>query len=198
MLRMDHPEQPPRTQPLGAIILAGGTAVRMGGVDKASIELHGRTLLTHALDAVIDAGEVVVLGEWVTTNRPVTFTREDPVHGGPAAGLLTGLDAFARPPQQVVVLAVDMPRVTMATTARLRAAAEGHDGAVLCDADGRRQLALVLDAARLQQVRPAYGDEFGLPIHKLLADLDLADVPAENEEAHDVDGWADLRDLAGE
>lgn len=33
------------SQALGAVILAGGTAARMGGVDKASIELHGRTLL---------------------------------------------------------------------------------------------------------------------------------------------------------
>ncbi|KRF12493.1 hypothetical protein ASG90_15705 [Nocardioides sp. Soil797] len=182
---------------VGAIILAGGTAARMGGVDKASIELHGRTLLTYALDAVIDAGEVVVLGDWVATNRPVTFTREDPAQGGPAAGLLHGLDAFARAPRQVVVLAVDMPQVTMSTISRLRAAAEGHDGAVLCDASGRRQLALVLEVARLQAVRPAYGDEFGLPIHRLLADLDLAEVAAEGLESRDVDGWSDLRDLHG-
>ncbi|WP_240938003.1 NTP transferase domain-containing protein [Nocardioides sp. JQ2195] len=180
---------------LGAIILAGGTAARMGGVDKASIELHGRTLLTHALDAVVDAGEVVVLGDWVATNRPVTFTREDPAQGGPAAGLLHGLDSFVRAPRQVVVLAVDMPQVTMATTSRLRAAAEGHDGAVLCDTTGRRQLAMVLDAERLQAVRPAYGEEFGLPIHRLVADLDLAEVVAVGGEARDIDGWSDLRDL---
>lgn len=183
---------------LGAVILAGGTAARMGGVDKATIELHGRSLLTYALDAVIDAGEVVVLGEWVATNRPVTFTREDPVQGGPAAGLLHGLDAFARAPRQVVVLAVDMPLVTMSTISRLRTAAEGHDGAVLCDASGRRQLAMVVDAARLQAVRPAYGDEFGLPMHRLLGGLDLAEVAARGEEARDIDGWTDLRDLAGE
>lgn len=182
---------------LGAVVLAGGTAARMGGVDKASIELRGRTLLTWVLDAVVDAGEVVVLGEWVPTERPVTFTREDPAYGGPAAGLLAGLDAFARSPQQLVVLAVDMPRVTMTTIARLRSAAVGHDGAVLCDVAGRRQLAMVLDAARLGAVRPAYGDEHGLPLHRLLAPLDLVEVPAVGDEAHDVDGWSDLRDLAG-
>jgi molybdopterin-guanine dinucleotide biosynthesis protein A len=180
---------------LGAVVLAGGTAARMGGADKASIEYDGRTLLEHALDAVIDAGEVVVVGDWVRTHRPVTFTREDPPRGGPAAGLLAGLDAFARPPRQLVVLAVDMPRVTMATTARLRAAAEGRDGAVLCAPDGQRQLAMVLGVARLREVRPAYGEEHGLPLHRLTAELDLAEVPAVGDEARDVDGWADLRDL---
>lgn len=182
---------------LGAVILAGGTAARMGGVDKASIELHGRTLLSWALDAVVDAGEVVVLGDWVPTERPVTFTREDPAGGGPAAGLLAGLDAFARAPRQVAVLAVDMPLVTMRTFARLRAAAEGHDGAVLCGRDGRRQLAMVLDAARLGDARPPYGEDHGLPVRRLLAPLDLAEVAAEGDEARDVDGWADLRDLGG-
>ena len=189
--------QPPLALPvaLGAIVLAGGTAARMGGADKASIELDGRTLLAWALDAVVDAGEVVVLGDWVRTERPVTFTREDPAQGGPAAGLLAGLDAFARPPATVVVLAVDMPRVSLDTIGRLRGAAEGRDGAVLLGPDGRRQLALVLDAARLHAVRPPYGEEHGLPLHKLLAPLDLAEVPARGDEARDVDGWADLRDL---
>lgn len=181
---------------LGAVILAGGTAARMGGADKAGIEFRGRTLLEYALDAVIDATEVVVVGDWVRTNRPVTFTREDPAQGGPAAGLLAGLDAFARRPRQLAVLAVDMPLVSMATFGRLRTAAEGHDGAVLVGGDGRRALVYVLDVERLQEVRPEYGAEYGLPIHRLMAGLDLAEVPSTGDEARDIDGWTDLRDLA--
>ena len=38
----------------------------------------GRTLLERALDALLDAAEVVVVGEPVPTSRPVTFTRESP------------------------------------------------------------------------------------------------------------------------
>ena len=34
-----------------------------------------------------------------------------------------------------------------------------------------------------------------MALHRLLAPLDLADVPAVGEEAVDVDSWADLRDL---
>ena len=51
-----------------AVVLAGGTAARMGGADKAGIELGGRTLLQHALDAVVDAVEVVVVGDPVPTD----------------------------------------------------------------------------------------------------------------------------------
>jgi CTP:molybdopterin cytidylyltransferase MocA len=80
---------------------------------------------------------------------------------------------------------------------RLRAAAEGGDGSVLCGPGGRRALAYVLDTERLRAVRPAYGDEFGMPLKVLLAGLDLVEVPASGDEARDVDGWGDLRDLGG-
>ncbi|WP_210651105.1 molybdenum cofactor guanylyltransferase [Nocardioides sp. SYSU D00065] len=180
------------------VVLAGGTAARMDGVDKASVELAGRTLLAYAVDAFVDADEVVVVGpDGVRTERPVTFVREDPPRGGPVAGLLTGVDALLHRPRVVGVLAVDMPRVTPSTLRRLRAAAQGHDGAFLVDGDGRRQLAGVLDAARLDGVRPDREQQHGMAMHRLLAPLDLAEVRAAGDEGVDVDTWADLRDLRG-
>lgn len=181
-----------RVLPLGAVILAGGTAVRLGGVDKASLEWRGRSLLDWALDAVVDAAEVVVVGDVLPTERPVTFVREDPPLGGPAAGLLAGLDAFAGLPRELVVLAVDMPRVTLTTIGRLRAAAEGRDGAVLVDGRGRRSLAYVLDVEALAARRPDAEAAYGMPLRVLLGELDLAAVPAQGDEARDVDTWDDL------
>ena len=180
------------------VVLAGGTAARMDGVDKASVELHGRTLLELAVDAFVDAVEVVVVGPAsVRTERPVTFVTEDPPRGGPVAGLLTGVDALLHRPALIGVLAVDMPRVTPATLRRLREAAVGRDGAFLVDGDGRRQLAGVLDAARLAGVRPGLEAQHGMALHRLLAPLDLAEVPSTGDEAVDIDSWADLRDLGG-
>ena len=180
------------------VVLAGGTAARMDGVDKASVELAGRSLLDHAVDAFVDADEVVVVGpDTVRTARPVTFVVEDPPRGGPVAGLLTGVDTLLRVPRLVGVLAVDMPRVTAATMRRLREAAAGRDGAFLVDGDGRRQLAGVLDTARLDVVRPGREAQHGMALHRLLAPLDLAGVAASGEEAVDVDTWSDLRDLRG-
>jgi molybdopterin-guanine dinucleotide biosynthesis protein A len=176
-----------------AVILAGGTAVRMDGIDKAGVEYAGRTLLEHALAALADAVEVVVVGAEVPTTRPATFVREDPPHGGPAAGLLAGRDALLGRPDQLAMLAVDMPLVRADTFRRLLAAADGHDGAVLVDDSGRPALAGVLGLAALDRVRP--DDAVGLPLHRLLAPLDLAVVAALPGEARDVDTWADLRDL---
>ena len=58
---------------------------------------------------MIDAGEVVVVGDQVPTERPVTFTREDPQHGGPVAAMLTGRDALLNDAPWLAVLACDMP-----------------------------------------------------------------------------------------
>lgn len=184
------------TDGFSGVLLAGGTAARMGGIDKAGIELGGRTLLEICLDALFDADEVVVVGpQTVRTARPVSFTVEDPPRGGPVAGLLTGVDLLLRPARLIGVLAVDMPRVSAQTFGRLRAAAAGRDGAFLHDRAGRRQLCGVLDAGALNAVRPDLEEQHGMSLRALLADLDLAAVAAVGEEARDIDTWADLRDL---
>jgi molybdopterin-guanine dinucleotide biosynthesis protein A len=178
-----------------AVILAGGRAARLGGADKASMEVDGRTLLAHALDAVIDAAEVVVVGESVPTERPVTFALESPRYGGPAAALLTGRDALLRSTPRLAVLAVDMPHLRADTFRRLLTAGADGDGAVLIDPSGRRQLALVVDTARLDAVRPGLEEQHDLPLHRLLEALDLVEVPSTGAEHRDVDTWEDLRDL---
>ena len=192
---MSVPEFPER---LGAVVLSGGSGARMGGVDKASIELDGVTLLERALSATVTAVEVVVVGEQVPTSRPVTWTREDPRGGGPAAGLLAGLDRFLRPPDLLAVLAVDMPRVGPGTFARLTGSLlPPYDGAVLVDGDGRRQpLCAVYRRSSLERARPSDREqEHGLAVRRLLEPLDLVEVAAVGDEADDVDTWMDLRRL---
>jgi molybdopterin-guanine dinucleotide biosynthesis protein A len=182
---------------VGGLVLAGGSAVRLQGADKASIEVAGVTLLEHVLGALAGVPEVVVVGDEVPTSRPVTFLREDPPGGGPAAGLLAGLAGFARAPRLTVVLAVDLPLVTTATVQRLRdrlAGSDGSlDGALLVDGDGRRQyLCAVYRTRSLLAAAPAPEDQHGLAVRRLVGDLRLAEVPAEGGEADDVDSWDDL------
>lgn len=177
------------------MVLTGGSSVRLDGADKASIELGGLTLLEHALGAMLDVDEVVVVGDPVPTTRPVTFTREDPAGGGPAAGVLAGLRAFARRPDLLVVLAVDMPLVTSATVRRLRDAASG-DGAVLVDEDGKLQyLCAAYRPEGLDRVRPSYEEEHGLSMRALVSGLELVRIPAYGPETRDLDTWADLVEL---
>lgn len=180
------------TEPWSAIVLAGGRATRLDGVDKAGIEIRGRTLLAWCLDALVDATEVVVVGDAVPTERPVTFVREEPQYGGPVAAVLTGLDSLLSTPEYVAVVAADMPYLTPRTHRRLVESAHGRDGSALIDPDGRRQLALVLSTTRLAEVRPGIEERHGMSLARLLEPFDIVDVPPLDSEYKDIDSWDDL------
>lgn len=205
---------PPVDPRLSAVILTGGTGRRLGGADKAMLRLGASTLLERALAAASRCGEVVVVGTPVPTPRPVVWTREEPPGGGPAAGLLAGLDALSDAPEMLLALAVDMPLVTAGTVDRLASAARAapdSDGAVLCDDDGHPQtLAGVYRLSALRRARPSpgppgmfpepgasrpRGTANGLSMRSLIAGLRLVEVPAIGGEAQDVDTWADLEAL---
>lgn len=206
-----------------AVVLTGGGGVRMGGLDKAGIEVAGVTLLERALHATWTAVEVVVVGApgaEVPTTRPATWTTEDPPGGGPAAALLAGLDRLVGGPVVVVALAVDMPGVTAATVARLVTAAEAPwtaeeraeerggdgtvdradgtvDGARLVDTAGRAQpLAAAYRVDALLAARPdRREDEHGMPMHRLVSGMRMRDVPEIGAETRDVDTHEDLAAL---
>jgi molybdopterin-guanine dinucleotide biosynthesis protein A len=175
------------------VILTGGRAQRLGGMDKASLELEGQTLLEHALGAVDGAAEIVVVGPETETSRPVTFTRESPPGGGPLAGLAAGIATLREEHDHVVVLAVDMPHVEAVTVARLLTAARDADAAWLTDAAGRRQLAGVVRPSLV----PGPRDAENTAMRTLMASGDSRDVPAVGAEAEDVDSWQDLSRLRG-
>ena len=175
-----------------AVILTGGTATRLGGLDKASLELGDRSLLDHALAAVEGADEVVVVGPPAPAPAGVRFTREEPPGGGPLAGIAAGVAALTPGHRRVVVLAVDMPHVTAQTVTRLLAASDEVDGAWLTDRDGRRQLAGAVDPALV----PGADDARGAPARTLMTAGTVRDVPALLDEAEDVDTWQDVARLS--
>jgi molybdopterin-guanine dinucleotide biosynthesis protein A len=121
-----------------ALVLAGGAASRFGG-DKLAVEVRGRPVLHHALlaaDAVADR-VVVVLGPaglvpgWPDGLRSLPGVARDPrPHGGPLAGIATGLEALAREARageadRVLVVAGDMPSLVPGV---LRALLDALDG----------------------------------------------------------------------
>lgn len=180
---------------LGAVVLTGGTGARLGGVDKAELEVGGRSLLDRALAAVtgvVDPARLVVVGD----PRPgVRSVREQPPGGGPAAGLLAGVEALPAEVERVLALAVDMPMVTSGTLTRLLdAVPDGHDapdGAILVDAVGRRQyLCAVYDRAKVIAAAPHRAD--GLSLRSLVDSFALAEVVAGDRETFDVDTPAHL------
>jgi molybdopterin-guanine dinucleotide biosynthesis protein A len=180
-----------------AVLLAGGRGSRLGGRHKPGITVGGRTLLDLAVAAVGDAGETIVVGPTRPTERPVRWTVEQPARGGPLSALAAGLAAAPPTADEVAVLAADLTSVTPDTIGRLRAALAGAptaDGAVLCDAEGRRQWLLgVWRRAALSAALPA--DPAGRSLHSVLSTLVLTEVRALPGESEDVDTPADLARL---
>ena len=91
------------------IILAGGTAARLGGVSKPDFKVGGRRLidiLFDQLDAIGFAGEAIVVAPADVAVRPgVVLTLEDPPHGGPLAGIGAGVRALPINDDDLVAIA---------------------------------------------------------------------------------------------
>lgn len=175
-----------------AVILAGGRGARLGHVDKARLEHHGRSLLDHALAAVVDAAEIVVVGDPVPTSTRARFVREEPAGSGPLAAASAGVAALGSAPDLVVVLAVDMPGVTSGTVGRLLDSARRTDGAWLTDSEGRRQPAGAVRPAVVAGLTDDSDGLAGRPLRRLLEAPGTVAVPAVDDEADDVDTWADV------
>ncbi|MEU9452791.1 NTP transferase domain-containing protein [Streptomyces sp. NPDC048277] len=187
-----------KPQPYDAIVLAGGAARRLGGVDKPSVRVGGRPLLDRVLAACAGAQRTVVVAAPRPTSRPVHWTREDPPGGGPVAALDAGLRHTTA--DCAVVLSGDLPFLEEATVARLLSALHttGTDAALLTDADGRDQpLVAAYRTAPLRHALSALaeGDRglAGLPLRRLTAALDLTRVP-DPLASFDCDTWDDIAD----
>jgi molybdenum cofactor guanylyltransferase len=174
-----------------AVVLAGGDARRMSGVDKAMLTVDGVPLLHRVLHAVAGM-PVVVVGPRRPVPAEVTWAREQPPGGGPVAGLAAGLAVLDLPSTAVIaVLAADLAGITSATLARLRT---DEDGAVLVDENGREQW--LIGVWRLGALRGAIPAEpQGRSLRSVLGALSPARVAALPGECVDVDTPADLRTL---
>lgn len=174
--RRADPGEP--TTPFAAIVLAGGSATRLGGVDKAAVRVAGRTLLDRVLAACVLACQVVVVGTPRPTARSVHWTLEQPAGGGPLAGLGAGLAVLAPSPRVVVVLATDLPYLTARDVDRLIEALPGHDAAVFTDRDGRVQpLAAAYLVSSLTRAVGRVGGLRDQPVRRALRGLRSVTVP---------------------
>lgn len=193
------------------VVLAGGGGTRLGGVDKARLEVGGRPLLVRVLQGTTHARRVVVVGD---TPVPVGVARtlEDPPGGGPVAGIVAGLrvlassDASAAPRTAPVgghstggpapwtlVIAVDQPSAAEAVPDLLAAArAAGPETDLVCpdDASGHPQwlLAAYRTAALTGALAP-HGSGHGVSVRRLVAGLriEVVDTP----HLGDLDTWED-------
>jgi molybdenum cofactor guanylyltransferase len=110
-----------------ALILAGGKATRLGGIDKRELVVEGRTIFERQVDALRPCVAEIV----VSSPRPIAGYRTvvDPVADiGPIAGIAAGLAAATTP--WLFVLAGDMPHVHRAFIELVLARADPASDAV--------------------------------------------------------------------
>lgn len=197
-----------------ALILAGGRASRLGGIDKTALVAKGSTLLERAVQATAGAERIVVVSARPGQVVPsaVLSAGEEPPFSGPAAGLAAGLAALSldrrgsssRSSTWVLVLAADVPRVAEAVVALREGVVDrsGHDdpeGYVAVDDSGRRQPLLALYRAESLRAaareHEAAGQLAGLSLRRLLGPLRVVEVPVASALCADVDSPDDARRL---
>jgi molybdopterin-guanine dinucleotide biosynthesis protein A len=196
----------PTGSPTAAIVLAGGRATRLGGVDKPQLVVDGATLLDHAVRAVAWCDPIVVVGppapvsaELVSADignadirsAEIIWARETPAFGGPVAAIAAGLALVAT--DEVCIVAADTPRAEEAIALLRRHPLDDADGVCLADAAGRAQWligryrpAALRDA--LDRMPDAGRDA---SIRSLVSGLHL-ELVAAGDLAADVDTWDDL------
>ncbi len=181
---------PTPSRPLQAVVLAGGTSQRWDGQDKTQLVVAGRSLLDHALVALPDDADVVVVGPPRTTSRPVAWTREDPAGSGPAAGVQAGLRALPAG-AAVVVLAADLPRASELVDALLDAPRPAG-ALVLADGTGRAHWTSALLSAEAADVVRGLPGLVDASLRRLFDHLEVTLVPAPDGATRDLDSPADL------
>lgn len=150
--------------PYDGMVLAGGRARRMAGLDKPGLVVEGKRLLDVALEALGGAGRRIVVGGSHPLPHGVQRVVESPPGSGPVAALAAGLAEVTAP--VCVVLAADLPFVTAAHVQQLVLALAGG-AAVAVDPDGRDQpLLAAYETAALVRALPA--EVSGAPMKALL------------------------------
>ena len=146
-------------QDITGVVLAGGRATRWDGRDKGLIQVSGRPMISHVLDALApQVGQVIInanrnLDEYRAFGLPVvTDASRDFL--GPLAGIASGL-AAART-EWVAITPCDSPLLAADCVGRLVSA---------CEDDERTDIAVAHDGDRIQPV-------FALIRRALLDDLD--------------------------
>lgn len=190
----------------GIVILAGGTAKRLGGVSKPDLDIAGRRLIDivfDQLDAIGFTGQrIVVAPADVDVPRGVQLTLEDPPHGGPLAGIGAGVRALDVDDDDLVAIATcdapvavrllpkmaDVLSELMGTGAE-EPAVSNFDGVVPLNEDGWPQYTHGLYRAGALRSQPFERDG---SVRRALGALHLATILDEAGHCLDVDEPEDV------
>lgn len=177
---------------MNVIILAGGQGTRMGGVNKAAVQLNGRRLVDHLLDQLDDHAVIVVSPHPLPG---IITTSEQPPFGGPVAGIAAGIAELDPHSEFTAVLAVDAPHSAEMLPV-LQAAIDTSDVAVTVAADGWIQpLCAVWRTPSLIRALATLGEVRDRPVKALLRQVaTMVEVAGDGSET-DYDTIGELTTL---
>ena len=131
----------PTPDQITAVVLAGGQARRMGGLDKGLVEIAGRPMIAWTLDALRDQAEIILINanrsreEYQRFGLPVIADQHEGFQG-PLAGLQAALTAAQTP--FVAIVPCDTPALPRDLIARLaKALAKDDSELATAEAGGR-------------------------------------------------------------
>jgi molybdopterin-guanine dinucleotide biosynthesis protein A len=176
-----------------SIIVAGGYASRMGGLDKVMLPLgpSGKALLEDVVNAC--PGNVFIVGFprelHVDSNGSVTWVPDLSPGAGPAAGIWSGLSHVNS--EYVFVSAADQI-LTSETVTKIVSAAQGNDGAwaIRSDGSGQPLCACVRVVLLHELLNPTKGINQS-PL-RLLSTLNMVGVTVAPDQVVDFDTWQDV------
>jgi len=178
------PDLPPPLDDVVGIVLAGGRSARFGA-DKLAVEVDGRPLLHHAIEAVATVARSVIVVAAPGANPALPAGLEDRVRvvndpenfGGPLVGLAAAL-ADADAPIALVV-GGDMPRMVPLVLRRLVATIGHGRPAVSLEIPGRiHPLPMALDVAAARSAAAVVLERGGRALRDLLHELGAVSIPA--------------------
>jgi molybdopterin-guanine dinucleotide biosynthesis protein A len=176
-----------------SIVVAGGSATRMGGADKAMLPLGlgGNALIADVIQSC--PGKVFIVGYpreiGTVANESVTWVPDLNPGGGPAAGIWSGL---AKVSSEYVFISAADQTLSQETVGKLVAAASGNDGAWAIRSDGSGQP--LCACVRSESMRELLASTQGInqsPL-RLLSNLKMVGVNVNPDQVVDFDTWQDV------
>ena len=162
------------------IVLSGGTSSRFGA-DKSQAILGHQQLIHHILASVPEEFEIIVVGaDPLFSETPYRCVQENPVGGGPVAGIAAALELCEN--EIVGVLATDMP-FAGAHVVHLLSAMTSHDDAIMyVDSEGFKQpLAALYRREALETALSKIGNPHGASMRTLISHLNIHEIPMSPE-----------------
>jgi molybdenum cofactor cytidylyltransferase len=164
----DIAERPaPRASKVAAIVLAAGTSTRMGGHNKLLVELDGRPLVRHAVEAALGSAArpvLVVTGNAADAVRAalagldVHFVHNADFAAGMATSLAAGIAALEPEIDGALICLGDMPRVRAAHLDQIIAAVADGVHIVVPTHERKRGNPVLLRRAVFAEVLALRGD----------------------------------------